>query len=164
MVRRCWTCATAATRRATTRSPSPTGSPTRSTLDIGDTFALDGVERTVVGVVENPSDLDDEFALLPRSAIGSSESVTMLVDASQAQVDSFRPAGDLVGIDHVMITRRGELAEDVVAAVSVLTVAAVALFLVSLVAAASFVVIAQRRLRQLGMLAAVGATKSTSVW
>ena len=45
------------------------------------------------------------------------------------------------------------------AAVSVLTVAAVALFLVSLVAAASFVVIAQRRLRQLGMLAAVGATE-----
>ena len=128
-------------------------------LDIGDTYALDGVERNVVGVVENPSDLDDEFALLPPSAIGSSESVTMLVDASQAQVDSFRPAGDLVSIDHVMITRRGAAVEDVVAAVGVLTVAAIALFLVSLVAAASFVVIAQRRLRQLGMLAAVGATQ-----
>jgi putative ABC transport system permease protein len=46
----------------------------------------------------------------------------------------------------------------VVAAVSVLTIATVALFLVSLVAAASFVVVAQRRLRQLGMLAAIGAT------
>ena len=58
-----------------------------------------------------------------------------------------------------MISRRGDVAEDVVAAVSVLTVATVALFLVSLVAAASFVVVAQRRLRQLGMLAAVGATE-----
>ena len=46
-----------------------------------------------------------------------------------------------------------------VAAVIVLTVASVALFLVSLVAAASFVVVAQRRLRQLGMFAAVGATE-----
>ena len=126
---------------------------------IGAMFALDGVERTVVGVVENPSDLDDEFALLPPSALGASESVTMLVDASQAQVESFWPPGDVEGIGHVMISRRGDLAEDVVAAVSVLTVAAVALFLVSLVAAASFVVIAQRRLRQLGMLAAVGATE-----
>ena len=58
-----------------------------------------------------------------------------------------------------MISTRGDSAEDVVAAVSVLTVATVALFLVSLVAAASFVVVAQRRLRQLGMLAAVGATE-----
>ena len=41
----------------------------------------------------------------------------------------------------------------------VLVASAVALFLVSLVAAASFVVVAQRRLRQLGMLAAVGATE-----
>ena len=126
---------------------------------IGAAFALDGVERTVVGVVENPSDLDDEFALLPPSAIGSSESVTMLVDASQAQVESFWPPGDVEGIEHVMISRRGDVAENVVAAVIVLTVATVALFLVSLVAAASFVVIAQRRLRQLGMLAAVGATE-----
>ncbi len=126
---------------------------------IGAVFAVDGVERTVVGVVENPSDLDDEFALLPASALGASESMTMLVDASQAQVESFWPPGDVEGIDHVMISRRGDVAEDVVAAVSVLTVATVALFLVSLVAAASFVVIAQRRLRQLGMLAAVGATE-----
>ena len=36
----------------------------------------------MVGVVENPSDLDDEFALLTPSAIDSSDSVTMLVDAA----------------------------------------------------------------------------------
>ena len=35
-------------------------------LTIGDTLSADRVERTVVGVVENPSDLDDDFALLPR--------------------------------------------------------------------------------------------------
>ena len=124
-------------------------------VDIGSTLALDGVERTVVGLVENPSDLDDEFALLTPSAIGSSESVRMLVDAPEQLVTSFRPPGST----HREISSRGDRAEDVVAAVSVLTVATVALFLVSLVAAASFVVVAQRRLRQLGMLAAIGATE-----
>ena len=38
---------------------------------IGSTIDLDGVERTVVGKVENPSDLGDEFVLLPPSALGA---------------------------------------------------------------------------------------------
>jgi putative ABC transport system permease protein len=126
-----------------------------SDVEIGSSLALDGVQRTVVGLVENPSDLDDEFALLPPSAIGSSESVTMLVDAPAERVDSFRPPD----WTHREIASRGDVAESVVAAAMVLTVAAVALFLVSLVAAASFVVVAQRRLRQLGMLAAIGGTE-----
>ena len=33
--------------------------------EIGSTIDLDGVPRTVVGIVENPSDFDDEFVLLP---------------------------------------------------------------------------------------------------
>ena len=33
-------------------------------VGVGDTLALDGPARTVVGLVENPGDLDDEFALL----------------------------------------------------------------------------------------------------
>jgi putative ABC transport system permease protein len=130
---------------------------------IGASFALDGVPRTVVGVVENPSDLDDEFALLPPSALPTPDSVTMFVDASDAQVDSFwhqqadaspRP----ISTDMSITARRG-LPEEVIAVMIVLVISTVALFLVSLVAAASFVVIAQRRLRQLGMLAAAGATE-----
>jgi putative ABC transport system permease protein len=127
---------------------------------IGSSFAVDGVERTVVGVVENPSDLDDEFALLAPSALASPDSVTVLVDVPEPA----RPPRDTdstdasMGATDMMISGRQDLPEDVVAAVSVLIIATVALFLVSLVAAASFVVVAQRRLRQLGMLAAVGAT------
>jgi putative ABC transport system permease protein len=41
----------------------------------------------------------------------------------------------------------------------VLGLATVVLLLVALIAAAGFVVVAQRRLRQLGMLAAIGATQ-----
>ena len=124
-------------------------------LHIGAVFSLDGVDRTVVGLVENPSRLDDEFALVIPSLVAASDSVLMFVDASDERVLSFRPPGD-TGRN---ISSRGDLAEDVFAAVSVLVVSTVALFLVSLVAAASFVVVAQRRLRQLGMLAAIGATE-----
>ena len=46
-----------------------------------------------------------------------------------------------------------------VAAIVVLVVTTLALFLVALIAAASFTVIAQRRLPQLGMMSAVGATE-----
>ena len=63
-------------------------------VDIGAAFSLDGVDRTVVGLVENPSDLDDEFALLVPSLVASSDSVSMFVDASQERIGSFRPPGD----------------------------------------------------------------------
>src|SRR4029453_10199225 len=46
-----------------------------------------------------------------------------------------------------------------VIALTTLALATVGLLLVSLVAAAGFIVVAPRRLRQLGMLAAIGATQ-----
>ena len=51
------------------------------------------------------------------------------------------------------------MSEDVMAAVLVLVVSTLALFLVGLIAAASFTVIAHRRLPQLGMMSAIGATE-----
>ncbi len=61
---------------------------------IGSTIDLDGVTRTVVGIVENPSKLGDDFVLLPPSALAQSQYVTMLVDASAGRVDDFRPPGE----------------------------------------------------------------------
>ncbi len=124
-------------------------------LRIGSTLDLDGVKRIVVGTVENPSDLGDEFALLPPSALAQSKSVTMLVNASEARVGQFRPPGDTGRI----ISSRGDVPEDVVAAILTLVVSTLVLMLVALIAASSFMVIAQRRLPQLGMMAAVGATE-----
>ena len=79
----------------------------------------------------------------------------MLVDASEERVSSFRPPGD----NGRIVASRGALPEDVVAAVITLVVSTLVLFLVALIAAASFTVIAQRRLPQLGMMSAVGATE-----
>ena len=56
-------------------------------LEIGSTLALDGRRRTVVGIVENPRKLSDEFALVSPSSAGRPDYVTVLVDASDARVD-----------------------------------------------------------------------------
>ena len=122
---------------------------------VGATIDLDGVERTVVGIVENPNDLDEDFVLLAPSTLAQSESVAMLVNADDERVNSFRPPGAQGRI----VSARGDVGEDVVAAVVVLVVTTLAMFLVALIAAASFTVIAQRRLPQLGMMSAVGATE-----
>jgi putative ABC transport system permease protein len=124
-------------------------------LDLGDTFDVDGTDRTVVGVVENPSDLSDEFALTPPGFDPAPESVTILIDSSTERFLSFRPQseGDVQG------GSREGFDESVIAVVLVLGVATVALLLIALLAAAGFVVIAHRRLRQVGMVAAIGATE-----
>ncbi len=58
-------------------------------LEIGQTLALDGRRRTVVGIVENPRDLSDEFALVSPSSAGRPDRVTVLVDADAGAVDAF---------------------------------------------------------------------------
>ena len=125
-------------------------------LDLGSSLALDGVRRTVVGIVENPRKLSDEFALVSPSSARAPEHVSVLVDANAASIDSFiRSLGDrsaFVG----SVNRGNDLPADTLAMFSVATVF---LLLASLIAAAGFAVVAQRRLRQLGMLAAIGATQ-----
>src|ERR671914_7961 len=127
-------------------------------VEIGETLALDGRRRTVVGTVENPHDLSDEFALVPPSSGGVPDEVTVLVDADGATVDAFldtRAGGErsaLVGSE----ARQSNQGAD---ALAMFGVATVFLLLATLVAAAGFAVIAQRRLRQLGALAAIGATE-----
>src|SRR3954454_6825474 len=129
----------------------------RSTLDVGvgSTIDLDGVSRKIVGIVENPSNFDDEFVLLPYSQLSTSNYVRMLVNANEAQIQSFHPPGD----GNRILNGRGDVPANLVAAILVLVVSTVVLFLVALIAAASFTVIAQRRLPQMGMMSAVGATE-----
>jgi putative ABC transport system permease protein len=122
-------------------------------LRIGSTLSLDG-HQTVTGIVENPSDLNDEFALVSPSGARPPQSVTVLLNAGPASFEAFRAAfhGPLVWQARGASTR-GAVAGGMLGAVTVL------LLLVGLVAAAGFAVIAARRQRQLGMLAAIGATR-----
>jgi len=124
-------------------------------LDLGATTALDGRRRTVVGIVENPLELSDEFALVSPTAGLPADYVTVMADANDAAFESFfglRPpafaGASIVGNDSPEAKP-----------LAMASVTTVFLLLASLIAAAGFAVVAQRRLRQLGMLAAVGATE-----
>lgn len=122
---------------------------------IGDAVELDGLRASVVGIVENPHDLDQEFALVTPSAAGTPDAATILLHGDDERIESFRSQAAPTSWS---IEGRGQ-SEKTVAAIGVLITATVAMLLVTLVAAAAFVVIAQRRQRQLGLLAAVGATE-----
>jgi putative ABC transport system permease protein len=125
-------------------------------LEIGSVLALDGHQRTVVGIVENPSKLSDEFALVSPSS-ANPDQADVLVDASTASIHAFfRSQGDRSAFVGSM--DRGNDVSSAAETLAMFSVATVFLLLASLVAAAGFAVVAQRRLRQLGMLAAVGAT------
>jgi putative ABC transport system permease protein len=127
-------------------------------LEIGSTLALDGLRRTVVGIIENPSKLSDEFALVSPSS-ANPDVVDLLVDASEAEHDSFvRSLGDRSSSVYSGSMLKGNDVSETTETLAMFSVATVFLLLASLVAAAGFAVVAQRRLRQLGMLAAVGAT------
>ncbi len=127
-------------------------------LEIGSTLALDGRRRTVVGIVEDPRKLSDEFALVAPSSV-SPKAVDLFVDASEAEHDSFvRSLEDRSGSPYSGSMLKGNDVSGTAETLAMFSVATVFLLLASLVAAAGFAVVAQRRLRQLGMLAAVGAT------
>ncbi|HEY0519684.1 MAG TPA: ABC transporter permease [Ilumatobacteraceae bacterium] len=120
-------------------------------VSIGGSIPIGGTARTVVGIVENPLDLGDQFVLQPPSS-GPSRSITILADATGPQVEHLRLAGGNTNIEE----RGSDVSK--AAAAGMLAASTVVFLLVALVAAAGFAVTAQRRMRQLGMLAALGAT------
>jgi putative ABC transport system permease protein len=119
---------------------------------VGGVLMLDGRTWTVVGLVENPGDLRAEFILVAPAQPEPPESVTVLTAADPARFADYRAQHG----QPVYELRPSH--EWVEAAAGVFSVFAVSMLLVCLIAAAGFAVIAHRRLRQLGLLAAVGAT------
>jgi putative ABC transport system permease protein len=120
-------------------------------VGVDDRVRLGGADLDVVGVVENPDALDEEFGLLEPSAVLRADAVTVLVRSDPEQI------GPLLDSVRDVSIRGRDGAENQAAAVGALAASTVVLLLVGLVAAAGFVVVAQRRSRQLGMLAATGA-------
>ncbi len=123
-------------------------------VEVGGTFPLAGSTWSVVGTVENPSNFDDEFVLRTPTMDRPADSVTILVDGGDAQLNSFHGPD---GLSTTIAGRAGN--ENLAAAGGVLAASTVVLMLVALIAGAGFVVLAQRRQRQLGLLAAIGATE-----
>jgi putative ABC transport system permease protein len=117
-------------------------------LHIGSSWHQGGRSLRVVGIVENPANLQDQFAL---GQVAHADKTVVLFDATGRQVRAFRlPAGS-------QLTTRPQ-ANTAFPPAAVLVFDTIALVFVSLIAVAGFTVMAQRRTRALAMLAAVGAT------
>jgi putative ABC transport system permease protein len=121
-------------------------------LHVGDLWNAGGHARRVVGLVENPHNLLDAFALMAPGQLSAPTQVTILFDASNASVASFTfPGGATVETPPPPSAGFSP-------AVVVLALSTFGLIFIGLVAVAGFTVMAQRRLRALGMLSALGAT------
>jgi putative ABC transport system permease protein len=125
-------------------------------LKIGSTWAVNGHDRRIVGIVENPKDLQDGFGLVAPGQISSPSYLSLLFDATSSTVRDFHPpVGTLMAImfSDVMSAQARRIQ-----ALSVLLLATIGLTFIGLLSVAGFTVIAQRRSRAIGMLAAIGAT------
>ncbi|HKC23044.1 MAG TPA: FtsX-like permease family protein [Gaiellaceae bacterium] len=128
-------------------------------LRIGSNPALDHSRWRVVGIVENPRKLSDEFVLTSPSATTGADYVTVLAKTTVESAKTFGAGPDTAhtpALTSLEISGNDHPGAPTLAMFSVTTVF---LLLASLVAAAGFAVVAQRRLRQLGMLAAIGASE-----
>ena len=123
-------------------------------VSVGGTWHAAGRDLHVVGVVENPRDLSDDFALLAPGQVDHPDTVS--VELANFDVKGFAPlrlpGGAPVQIEGVSRGAR------TAAAIAVLVMEVVGLLLVGLIAVAGFTVLAQRRMRALGMLESIGAT------
>ncbi|MFI6070059.1 FtsX-like permease family protein [Actinoplanes sp. NPDC051343] len=118
-------------------------------LDVGRVWQQPGHRWSVVGEVENPANLLDAFALVAPGQAGAPDHATVLIRATSAQFRAAQRPPD------AEVQFRG--GSGVAPTFVVLVLATVGLLFVGLLAAAGFAVLAQRRLRALGMLAAIGA-------
>jgi putative ABC transport system permease protein len=119
-------------------------------LRIGDQWHQGAVTRQVTGIVQNPQSLLDEFALVAPGQVTAPSQVTVLFDAHGVSPDSIAPNVD----SRQSATASNPLNPETI----VLALATVGMLLIALVAVGGFTVLAQRRLRSLGMLGALGAT------
>jgi putative ABC transport system permease protein len=125
-------------------------------LKVGSDWREGGVTRKVVGIVQNPKNFLDEFALVMPGQVTSPTQVTVLFDARNGGKSSL---GSNV-ITPASVAQGNVLNPETISIVLV----TMAMLLIALVAIAGFTVIAQRRLRSIGMLGALGATDEHIAW
>ena len=118
-------------------------------LKVGDLWRAGGRTWRVTGLVENPQSLADEFALVVPGQVTAPSQVTVLFDARGVPPSKIGPN---VSTPHSASSGNALNPETIV-----LALATVGMLLIALVGVGGFTVLAQRRLRSLGLLAAQGA-------
>ncbi|HEY6274931.1 MAG TPA: FtsX-like permease family protein, partial [Streptosporangiaceae bacterium] len=126
---------------------------------VGGTWQAVGTSWRVTGIVQDPSNLPDEFALVAPGQVTHPSQVAMLLGPAAAQQAISGGNGTLPGVPAATVSFPTSSASRFSPATVVLLVEVLGLAFIGLVSVASFSVMAQRRLRALGMLSAIGATE-----
>jgi putative ABC transport system permease protein len=121
-------------------------------LAVGDDWRLGGVTRRVVGVVQNPQSLLDEFALVVPGQLTAPTQVTALFDAPGLSPGSIAPNVQTPA----SVGQKNPLNPETIS----LAALVLGMLLIALVSVGGFTVLAQRRIRSIGMLESTGATDS----
>jgi len=121
-------------------------------LRIGSVWHEAGRAWRVTGIVQNPQNTLDEFALVEPGQVRNPSQVTVLFDAAGAASSSLGP-----NVQTLSQARSSSLLNPEFFSYASVTLG---MLLIALVGAGGFAVLAQRRLRAIGMLAAQGATRA----
>jgi putative ABC transport system permease protein len=124
-------------------------------LSIGSSWTVGGVTRKVVGIVQNPQSLLDEFALVIPGQVARPDNVTVLFDAPGQTAESLQKSTGLYVTTAQTVANSNTINPETIS----IAAAVLGMLLIALVGIGGFTVLAQRRLRAIGMLAAQGATE-----
>ena len=126
-------------------------------LTVGGTWTTDGITRTVTGIVANPQNLLDEFALVAPGQVTQPRPGDGAVQRARDERDHVSGLllnGAAVSDAQTLANQNAINPETISIAAAIL-----GMLLIALVSVGGFTVLAQRRLRAIGMLGAQGATQ-----
>jgi putative ABC transport system permease protein len=128
-------------------------------LSLGKTWQVGGVERHVVGIVQNPQSLLDAFALVAPGQVTNPSEVTALFDVPGADLRSIGMSLQ-ANVPSSQVSSPASVAKSNPLNPETISLAALVLgmMLIALVSIGGFTVLAQRRMRSIGMLESIGAT------
>jgi len=128
-------------------------------LSIGTTWQVGGVQRKVVGIVQNPESLLDAFALVAPGQVTKPSEVTALFDVPREDLQSIGKSLK-ANVPSSQISTPASVAKSNPLNPETISLAALVLgmLLIALVSIGGFTVLAQRRMRSIGMLESIGAT------
>jgi putative ABC transport system permease protein len=125
---------------------------------VGGTWRAVGTTWRVTGIVQDPSDLSDEFALVAPGQVRHPSQVIVLLGPAAARLATADGDVTLPGVPAAALSVPTGFAGGFSPAVLILVLELLGLAFIGMLSVASFSVMAQRRLRALGMLSAIGAT------
>jgi len=121
-------------------------------LSLGKSWQVGGVTREVVGIVQNPQSLLDAFALVVPGQVTNPSQVTVLFNVPAGDIRSLSKGASI--ITPASVAASNPLNPETISLVALV----LGMLLIALVSIGGFTVLAQRRMRSIGMLESIGAT------